>query len=295
MTMKAGINIFSVYRELGEDYFGTLQKVAEAGYENIELIGFNMKSFTRYIDEISMGSLRDKCREFGLNPIAVHEGAKPGEDLLSNDWDGLIRYYGGIGCERIVLPSVWISNRENTLRAAEQMNQIGKKMKDNGLQFYLHNHAHEFKSSGNETLFDILLENTDPSYLKFEVDLAWVMRAGLDPIAVLRKLGDRCDIIHQKDLAAELKGPLNILEAAEREGDDMSSPFEAYQKYVGPGDFVDLGTGQFDFAGVYEQIRSMGHVRYALVENEGESVDKFASIRQDLAQIQQFIVAEQEV
>jgi sugar phosphate isomerase/epimerase len=288
MTIKAGINIFSVYRELGEDYFGTLQKVAEAGYENIELIGFNMKSFTRYIDEIPMESLRDKCRELGLNPLAVHEGAKPGEDLLLNDWDGLMSYYGGIGCERIVLPSVWISNREDTLRAAEQMNQIGKKMKDGGFQFYLHNHAHEFKSIGDETLFDILLENTDPSYLKFEIDMAWVMRAGLDPVAVLRKLGERCDIVHQKDLANELKGQLNILEAAEREGDNMQSPFEAYQKYVGPQDFVDLGTGRFDFAGVYEQIRSMRHVRYALVENEGESADKIASIRQDLEIIRKF-------
>lgn len=289
MTIEAGINIFSVYRELGEDYFGTLEKVAAAGYVNIELIGFNMKSFTRYIDEIPMEAVRDKFRELGLNAVAVHEGTMPGQELISHDWDSLMKYYAGIGCQRIVLPSVWIKDREDTLKAAEQMNSIGKKMKDGGFQFYLHNHAHEFKAVGDQTLFDLILENTDPSYVKFEIDMAWVVRAGIDPIHVLEKLGDRCDIVHQKDISNNLSGQLNIMEAMQQGSEEGLEPFQIYQKHIGPGDFVDLGTGRFDFAAVYEQIRAMGHVRYALVENEGESEDKFGSIRKDLTVLQQYV------
>lgn len=289
MAIAAGINIFSVYRELGEDYFGTLEKVAAAGYVNIELVGFNMKTFTRYIDEIPMEAVRDKFRELGLNAVAVHEGTTPGQELTAHDWDNVMSYYAGLECESIVLPSVWIKDREDTLRAAEQMNSIGKKMKDGGFKFYLHNHAHEFKAIGDETLFDILLANTDPSYVKFEIDLAWVMRAGLDPIDVLRKLGDRSDIIHQKDISKSLTSQLNILEAMRLGGDENLPMFEGYQKYIGPGDFVDLGTGIFDFSAMYEQIRSLGTIRYALVENEGESADKFGSIRNDLAVLQQYL------
>lgn len=289
MTIAAGINIFSVYRELGEDYFGTLEKVAEAGYVNIELIGFNMKTFKRYIDEIPVESVRDKLRELGLKAVSVHEGTAPGQELTSHDWDSVMKYYAGLECEGIVLPSVWIKDREDTLRAAEQMNSIGKKMKEGGFQFYLHNHAHEFKTIGDHTLFDLLLQNTDPSYVKFEIDLAWVMRAGIDPVAVLEKLGDRCDMIHQKDLSKNLASQLNIMEAMRQGGDEALESFEVYRKYVGPGDFVDLGTGIFDFASVYEQIRSMGHVRYSLVENEGESEDKFGSIRKDLTVLQKYV------
>ncbi|MEC0092406.1 sugar phosphate isomerase/epimerase family protein [Paenibacillus macquariensis] len=289
MTIATGINIFSVYRELGEDYFGTLEKVAAAGYVNIELIGFNMKTFTRYIDEISMESVRDKFQELGLKAVSVHEGTAPGQELISNDSDSVMKYYAGLECPNIVLPSVWIKNREDTLRAAEQMNSVGKKMKDGGFQFYLHNHAHEFKTIGDQTLFDLLLQNTDPSYVKFELDLAWVMRAGVDPIAVLDTLGDRCDMIHQKDLSRNLTNQLNIMEAAQQSGDEDLEPFEVYQKYIGPGDFVDLGTGTFDFTTIYEQIRSMGHVRYSLVENEGESEDKFSSIRRDLTVLQKYV------
>ncbi|KRE44890.1 sugar phosphate isomerase/epimerase family protein [Paenibacillus sp. Soil522] len=288
MTIAAGINIFSVYRELGEDYFGTLEKVAEAGYVNIELIGFNMKTFKRYIDEVPMESVRDKLRELGLKAASVHEGTAPGQELTSHDWDTVMKYYAGLECEGIVLPSVWIKDREDTLRAAEQMNSVGKKMKEGGFQFYLHNHAHEFKTVGDHTLFDLLLQNTDPSYVKFEIDLAWVMRAGIDPVAVLEKLGDRCDMIHQKDLSKNLAGQLNIMEAMRQGGDEAHESFEVYRN-VDPGDFVDLGTGIFDFASVYEQIRSMGHVRYALVENEGESEDKFGSIRKDLTVLQKYV------
>ncbi|MDQ6419505.1 TIM barrel protein [Paenibacillus sp. LHD-117] len=289
MSIAAGINIFSVHKELGEDYFGTLEKVAAAGYTNIELVGFNMKTFTRFIDEIPAESVRDKIRELGLKAVAVHEGTMPGQELDANDWDNVMSYYDVVGSERIVLPSVWIKDRESALRAAEQMNAIGKKMKEGGFQFYLHNHAHEFKRVGDETLFDLLLANTDPSYLKFEVDMAWVMRAGIDPVAVLEMLGERCDMVHQKDISKEAAGRLDIMEAMRLDGAENLEPMEAYGKYVKPGDFVELGMGLFDFAAVYERIRSMGHIRYALVEDEGESEDKIGSITRDLSVLGQYV------
>ncbi len=71
---------------------------------------------------------------------------------------------------------------------------------EQGFTLYIHNHSHEFKRVGNETLFDCLIENTDPTYINFELDLVWVVRAGLDPLVYLEKLGRRCDRVHQKDI-----------------------------------------------------------------------------------------------
>ncbi|MFD0696575.1 sugar phosphate isomerase/epimerase family protein [Paenibacillus sp. GCM10027628] len=282
MSIFAGINIFSVAKELGEDYYGTLEKVASAGYENIEMIGFNMQKRTRLMDEFPVESVRSKFKELGLKAIAAHEGTMPGQELIAHDWDQVMAYYGGLECENIVLPSVWIQTREETLKTAEQMNEVGKKLKENGFRFYLHNHAHEFKQDGDRTLFDLFMENTDPSYVKFELDLVWVIRAGLDPVDVLTKLGDRCDIIHQKDLSKNLAHPVNLFEAIKQGGAEEQDLMQVYRKYVSPSDFVDLGTGRVDLPSIYAQIKEMGHVRYALVENEGESADKFLSIRNDL-------------
>jgi sugar phosphate isomerase/epimerase len=289
MLIEAGVNVFSVHQELGEDYFSTLQKLAKAGYENIELIGFNMKTYKRYSDEIPALTVREKLREFGLTAVSAHEGTMPGQELTSHDWDSVLKYYEAIDCRNIVVPSAWIQGREDTLRTAEQMNAVGKKMKESDFQFYLHNHAHEFRRIGDTTLFDLLLENTDPSFVKFELDLAWVMRAGFDPISVLKKLGDRCDIVHQKDVSRNLSGRLNILEAARQGGDDQLGGFQLYQKYSSPADYVDLGTGAFDLEHVYACIKDMGHVRYALIENEGASADKLLSLGNDLAVLQKYL------
>lgn len=289
MSISAGINIFSVAKELGEDYYGTLEKVASAGYENIEMIGFNMQKRTRLMDEFPVESVRAKFKELGLKAIAAHEGTMPGQELISHDWELVMKYYGGLECENIVLPSVWIQSREETLKTAEQMNVIGKKLKENGFKFYLHNHAHEFKKVGDQTLFDLFVENTDPSYVNFELDLVWIIRAGLDPLAVLEQLGDRCDMIHQKDLNNNLAYPVSIFEAVQQGGDEDLDVLQAYRKYVSPTDFVDLGTGRVDLATIYAKLHVMGHVRYALVENEGESADKFKSIRNDLKVLKQYL------
>ena len=107
-----------------------------------------------------------------------------------------------------------------------------------GIQLYLHTHSHEFKRVGNEVLYDILAENTDPQYLKFQVDMAWTMRAGIDPVSVLEKLGSRCDMVHQKDISKKAN-PVNLFEVI-KEDDEKLDVLKVYQKYVKPGDFVRM-------------------------------------------------------
>ena len=213
----------------------------------------------------------------------------PGEDLLAHRWDELMDYYEQLGCTSLVLPSVWMDDKDSTLRLAETVGAAWRQACAARFQLYLHNHAHEFKSDGDTTLFDILAAHTDPKHLKFELDLVWVMRAGVDPIAVMERVGDRCDMIHQKDYSKQLSGPLNLFESMRANGDEGLGLMDVYRKYIVPSDFVDLGTGAFDFAHVYGKIKELGHVKYALVENEGKSADKLASVRNDLAYLRTFI------
>ncbi|MGO4269776.1 sugar phosphate isomerase/epimerase family protein [Paenibacillus sp. TAF58] len=285
MSISIGVNLFSVFQALNNDYFGTLEKVAAAGYTNVELITTNFMTGVRYSDSFPLQTIKNKLDELGLKPIAAHERL----DQDAQNWDQLIKENVEIGCKAIVLPSAWIKNREDTLKTAEQLNAIGKKCKENGLQFYFHNHFHEFKRWGDTTLYDILVENTDPSYVKFELDLVWVMRAGLDPMAVLEKLGSRCDIVHQKDLNKDIV-ILNVFDALQP-GDEDLDMMQLYRGkgYIQAGDFVDLGTGVIDFKATYDKIKEMGNIQYAFIENEGISDDKFTSIENDLKALQKYV------
>ncbi|TWE09145.1 sugar phosphate isomerase/epimerase [Neobacillus bataviensis] len=284
--MEIGLNLFSVFRELNEDYFGTLEKVAEIGYKNVELISANFATGERFTDTFSLPLIKQKFDDLGLKAFAAHEGVAPGKALLDADWDKIIEENALLGCQSIVFPMAFISGREDTLRTAEQLNQLGKKCKEAGLSFYYHNHAHEFKRIGETSLFELLVENTDSENVKFELDLVWVMRGGYDPISLLEKLGNRCDMIHQKDLGKHVN-PVNIFAALSQE--DNQDTMKLYTEIVKPNDFVNLGTGIVHFQETYQTLNELGYIRYAIVENEGQLGNKFTSIADDLKVMENYV------
>ncbi|MGG1677163.1 sugar phosphate isomerase/epimerase family protein [Neobacillus sp. NRS-1170] len=172
------------------------------------------------------------------------------------------------------------------MKTAEQLNGIGKQCKGAGLDCYYHNHVHEFKRIGESTLFDLLIENTDPEFVKFELDLIWVMRAGYDPLSVLEKLGNRCDMIHQKDLGTHVD-PVNISAALKE--NYKEDTMKLYREIVKSNDFVNLGTGIVNFEETYKKLNLLGSVRFAIVENEGQQGNKFTNIASDLKVMEQYI------
>jgi len=286
MTTTIGLNLFSVFRELNEDYFGTLEKIAGMGYKNLELISANFSTGERFADTFTVQAIKRKFDELGLRAFAAHEGVAPGMALVDGNWDKIIEENAVLGCESIVMPMTFISTHDEALKTAEELNIIAEKCKRAGLDFYYHNHAHEFRQIGEKTIFDILVENTDPEAVKFELDLVWVTRGGHDPMSVLEKLGKRCDMIHQKDLGLHVDN-VNVLSA--RKQDEEIETIKIYREVVQPTDFVNLGTGIVDFEGTYQKIHELGTVRYAIVENEGTVGNKFESIASDLKVMEKYV------
>jgi sugar phosphate isomerase/epimerase len=282
MSIKAGVNLSSVQHDLSKDFFGTLERVAEAGYKNIEMIGYNLRNYSRYMDEIPVELFRDKLQELGLSLVSSQESGRSDMSIDSHDWESVCAYYDKLDCHSIVIPSIWMKDREDALRIAEQMNRAGKMMHENGFNFYFHNHAHEFIKDGEKTLYEYIIDNTDPAYVRFELDLGWVIRAGLKPVEILNKLGKRCDIVHLKDISHNPKFPINIFQALKQDSCKEFDGFRIYGSHTSPEDYADLGTGSYDFTELYELIHKLGSVRYAIVENIGASTDKFKSIASDL-------------
>ena len=96
-----------------------------------------------------------------------------------------------------------------TLRTAEEFNRIGKLYREkHGLIYCYHNHGCKFVPHGSGTLFDLLMDKTHPEDASYELVILWAFRPGADPPALLSKYGNRCKLLHLKDLKKGVKGGL---------------------------------------------------------------------------------------
>jgi sugar phosphate isomerase/epimerase len=284
MSIPIGINVCSVLQELCTDYLGTLEKISQSGYKHIELMPINVRTQTRFSDMVPVSAVQAKLRELDLTIVAAHEGIPQEQDPLLHDWEPIMQYHNELGSESIVISYLYFNNPEQTLQAAETFNRLGERFKANGLQLYVHNHAHEFLRFGDATLFDMLAEHTDPAYVKFELDLAWIAMLGINPLKIMKKLGPRCDLIHQNDLKPVSFDVQQFMDELQGSA-DMKAVYRAFDF----GRFADLGAGCFNLPGFYAAMKDQGNLRCAIVENETHSGDRFGSIHSDLVTLRQYV------
>jgi sugar phosphate isomerase/epimerase len=123
-------------------------------------------------------------------------------------------------------------------------------------------------------VIDLLLENTDPSLVKFEFDTYWAARGGADPVAWMRKLGSRCDLIHQKDRPATAR-PVNWFDAF---GAGSTITLDNLIKTQGTDQFTEVGEGEMDIAAIVRVARELGFARYIFVEQDVSGRGELESI-----------------
>ncbi|MCM0042324.1 MAG: sugar phosphate isomerase/epimerase [Algoriphagus sp.] len=134
-------------------------------------------------------------------------------------------------------------------RAIKAFNAGGKVLKENGITFKYHVHGYEFQPYGQGTLFDYLVENTDPNYVSLQMDVMWTHFGGGDPVGLLKKYGKRWVSLHLKDFR---KGAPK----------DMTG-------LTGPENDVPLGEGELDFPGILREANKIG-IKHMFVEDESE-------------------------
>ena len=135
--------------------------------------------------------------------------------------------------------------------AVTNFNRIGKQLKDEfGLTFCYHNHGYEFADYKGGTLFDYIVENTDPRYVSFELDLLWAAFPGQKPEQLLTKYGNRFKLMHLKDLRKGIPGNLSGGTAIEND--------------------VVLGTGAIDMVAVLKAAKKAG-IKHYYIEDESPS------------------------
>jgi sugar phosphate isomerase/epimerase len=183
--IKLGLQFWTVRDALKNDFAGTLREVAKMGYDGVEGGSTGPLSVDEYNKLIG---------ELGLVTAGVHTGMAP----LDQKGDETMAFFKSLGAG-YVGASAFLEDPDSWLKLAEKLNRYGELALRHGLKFQYHNHASEFRKFGGKSGMELLIENTDPGTVFFQVDVGWCRHALEDPIYWLNRLKGRIVTVHLKD------------------------------------------------------------------------------------------------
>lgn len=235
------VQLWSFRNDFRKDVPGTLKRVRELGFTEVELAGYYGLTAKQFRAELDRA---------GLKAISMHIQYEVARDHL----DEVIRDAKILGVQDVGVP--WIKSpftREDCLKAITVFNQAGRMLATNGLRFFYHLHGYEFvpNEGGKGTLFDLLMTKTNPDYVSMQLDTFHVAYPGQDPVKILQQYPGRFSSLHLKDLRRDVVG-------------DHSGAFK-------DKDGRPLGQGKIDWPNLLKAARNDG-VRCYIIEDETSAV-----------------------
>ncbi len=195
-SKKTGLALYTIRDAMAKDPSAGLSSAAAVGFDWVEAADHNARKFYGLAPK-EYGRL---VRKTGMVPLSSHSSVRP-ESLEQMSDDA-----AEAGIKYLILPSLpqdWSSSLDGYRKAADFFNTAGEKCRKKGIIFGFHNHQGEFHEIDGSVPYDLLLVNTDPGLVTFELDLAWITAAGKDPLAYFRKYPGRFSLWHMKDLTPE--------------------------------------------------------------------------------------------
>jgi sugar phosphate isomerase/epimerase len=232
-----GLQLYTVRHEMERDMEGTLARVAQAGYTEVEFAG--------YFDHAPK-DVRAMLDRHGLVSPSFHTGPIEGDP-----WHAALDAAHVLGQRYVIV--AWIPPEQRTgldayKRFAEHFNKAAEEARAAGLQFGYHNHDFEFAPVGGRLPYDVLLAETDPKLVQFEMDLYWITKGGQDPLTYFARYPGRFPLVHVKD--------------------SMGPPEHK---------MADVGAGTIDWKRIFAQHEQAG-IRHYFVEHD-QPQDPFRSIQ----------------
>lgn len=213
---KIGVQLFSLPAALEKDFEGTIAMLASLGYREIELFGpypFSAASAHEGWKAVTPMLGFSGSGYFGLKEQEIKEifdrheiqipAAHTDLDTLENHMEALGKAGEALGFDYVVLPAIPEEHRktlEDYKTIADRFNQIGRKAKQVGLKFAYHNHGYGFHELDGQIPLHLILDNTDPELVFFEMDLFWTIAGRADPLFYLEKYSGRYHLMHVKDM-----------------------------------------------------------------------------------------------
>jgi len=224
MGLPIGIQLYTVSKPLNDDPAGTLKQLYAIGYREVESAGMaktTPKELRKMIDDAGLKcpSAHLQLTREDLGPVfdeAKIFGAQYAVSSVLREFDPAFMKAARAAMQsgkEVKPPSMPPLGVDGFKKTAAKMNEVGKKAKAAGLQYAYHNHNFEFeKMPDGSPGYDILLKETDPDLVKFEVDCGWMTVAGYDPVAYMKNYPGRIKMLHIKDFqkmppTTDLMGP----------------------------------------------------------------------------------------
>jgi sugar phosphate isomerase/epimerase len=250
---KIGVQLYSVRDLMKADFDGTIAKVAQIGYKEVEFAGY----FGRTPQQVR--AVLDKNH---LSAPSTHVQY----DELDDKFPSVIEASKIIGLKYIVCP--WIpEDKRNWREAAEKFNHCGEQSKKAGIQFAYHNHWFEFLPVDGKLPYDELLKECDASLVKMEMDLCWITAAGADPLKYFDRYPGRFPLVHVKDLK---KVPTVTAGGGQNFGDTV--------------DLTSVGDGIIDWKKIFAHSEQAG-IKHYIVEHD-KPENPFESITKSYAYLE---------
>jgi sugar phosphate isomerase/epimerase len=185
-----GLQLYSLRDQFSKDVPGTLDEVKRFGIRYAELAGTY---------GLTPDQFKARLAERGIEPISAHF---PYEEYR-DDPEGVALKAKALGLK--YAGCAWIPHQgdfdEKTCRAAAAVfNRAGEALAKHGLKFFYHCHGYEFQPFGQGTLFDLLMTETNPRFVSYEMDIFWVVFPNQDPVKLFEKYGKRWKLVHLKDM-----------------------------------------------------------------------------------------------
>jgi sugar phosphate isomerase/epimerase len=226
-----------------EDAVGTLKKVAEIGYKELE------------------SARSEKGNYYGLAPKEIKDIAKDlgmtlrsGHVHIDDNWQRTVEEAAEAGQDYLICSTMPTRGQtvDNYKKVAGAFTKAAEDCKKVNITFGYHNHEYEFESENGQVLYDVLLDNTDPKQVIMELDLGWVVAAGHNPLKYFMRYPGRFPLWHLKDMKAE---------------EPVSTEF---------------GEGRLDISLMLLNAKQSG-MKYFFVEQEEYANNPFESIKQNYA------------
>lgn len=240
-TAEFGVQAYTYRNFFPQNFVATLDTIQKLGITELEGGG----------GRISPEDYRRLCEERG---ISIPSTGASYQDLVDKPQE-VANTAKILGAQYVMC--AWVPHDRGNFsladaqKAVKDFNTAGKVLKENGLTLCYHAHGYEFQPYGKGTLLDYMMENTDPEYVSFEMDIFWVHFGGGDCVKLLKKYKDRWKLIHLKDMKPgipkDLTGGTNV---------EFNVP---------------LGTGEIDIRGIIKQANKIG-IKHFFIEDESSQV-----------------------
>jgi sugar phosphate isomerase/epimerase len=260
---KVGVQLYTLRNAIGKDAKGTLKKVAELGYGEVESFGYNGKFFG-----MTPVEYKTVLSDLGLTAPSGHYmygnfGNKKIPGTVLYGWDKAVEDAAALGQQYMVIAYLMPEERgdiDNYKRTAEGISKAAEICKKSGIQLCYHNHDFEFEAQNGILPFDILTKETSADLVKIELDLYWASKAGQDPVSLFKQHKGRVALWHVKDMDNTPKK-----------------------------NFTEVGNGVINFATIFKNAKTSG-MKHFFVEQDECPGSPFDSIAKSIGHIKSNLI-----